>query len=333
MAATRGWGMWSEIKLRTLEDYLHRFTTASQRGREIVYLDLFAGRPSNFVRTTGNVIDGSPLIALRTAPQFTRLAFCELAPFAAQLDAVLRDAHPDRRFDVHTGDCNSTIGDVLARLDDVRWAPTFAFVDPDGPDCHWSTLEALASHKPKTSRSKVELWILFPTMFMRQLPVRPGRQPRVQDLEQIDRMYGTDQWELIYHARLAREISGGEARAEYINLMRWRLEHVLGYRETHPIDVPNEKGVPIYTMIFATDHPAGTRIMSSLYRKMAGEFPAMRVHAARIRQRRRNEEEGQFSLFGPDDTPGQPETLPVGDYLHEPPWPPFGYGGELEPDP
>jgi three-Cys-motif partner protein len=335
--AERGWGMWSEIKLRTLEDYLHRFTTASHgRSREIVYLDLFAGQPSNFVRTTGRRIDGSPLLALRTHPRFTRLAFGELPPRAARLEAELIAAHPgDDRFTVYPGDSNQTVHQMLDDLADVRWAPTFAFIDPDGPDCHWSTLEALARHKPLTSRSKVELWILFPTMFMRQLPLRDPHGPRPQDMDQIDRMYGTDQWELIYQARLADEIDGSQARAEYINLMRWRLQNTLGYRETHPIDIPNEQGRPIYTMIFATDHDAGTRIMSSLYRKMAGEFPAMRLHAARIRRRRRLEQEGQFDLFGSayDEDLTDPERLPVGDYTNEPPWPPLGFAGDLPPGP
>lgn len=71
----RGWGPWSAIKLRTLAEYLVRFTQASQKSSEIVYLDLFAGRPSNYVRGTGELIDGSALLALATRPSFTRLAF------------------------------------------------------------------------------------------------------------------------------------------------------------------------------------------------------------------------------------------------------------------
>jgi hypothetical protein len=61
--------------------------------------------------------------------------------------------------------------------------------------------------------------------------------------------------------------------------MRWRLERVLGYRFTADLDVVNERGAHLYHMIFATDHDAGTRIMTALYRKAAGDFPQMRRQA------------------------------------------------------
>lgn len=320
----RGWGPWSAIKLRTLGEYLMRFTQASQKSSEIVYLDLFAGRPSNYVRGTGKLLEGSALLALATNPPFTRLAFCELPANATRLEQELRAQHPHRRFEIYSGDSNETIQQVLADLTEVRWAPTFAFVDPDGPHCHWTTLEALARHKPSTAKSKVELWILFPTLFMRQLPLHDPAGPRPQDMDQIDQMFGNDQWELIYRARRAGDLKGIEARTEYVNLFRWRLQHVLGYHATHPIDIPNEQGRPIYTMIFATDHPAGDRIMRSLYKKAAADFPQMRLQAAERKAKQRREDDGILSLFDDDPIPMVPEDLPVGEYIHEDPWPPLG---------
>lgn len=320
MVATREWGLWSAIKLRTLEDYLYRFTKVTQgKTRHVVYLDLFAGRPSNTIRATGERLDGSPVIALRNTPPFTRLAFCEMPAQAAALDAELSQMFPgDKRFTVYPGDCNVTIARVLGDLKAISWAPTFAFVDPDGPHCRWSTVEALARHKPSTSRTKVELWLLFPTMFMRELPLAAGTSPTPEVVAQITAMYGIDQWELIYRDRLADRIDGAQARAEYVNLMRWRLEQALEYKATHAIDIPNEHGAPIYTMIFATDNDAGDRIMSSLYRKAAQQFPEMRIQAAEARKSK-NEPE-QISLLAPT-----PEQLPIGEYTHYPPWPPPGH--------
>ena len=322
--AGRGWGPWTGIKLATLRDYLPQFTRASQKSSEVVYLDLFAGVPSNFDRTTGAPITGSPLLALGTHPRFTRLAFFELPEKVARLETELRARHPDRDFKVYA-DANAGIGQALADLHDVRWAPTFAFVDPDGPDCHWSTLQALARHKPEKAKSKVEIWLLFATMLNRQLPL-DGRDPRDEDVDQITRMYGTDQWKLIWEARRHDEVDGAEARAEYVNLMRWRLEKILGYRATHPLDIPNERGVPIYTMIFATDHEAGDRIMSSLYRHAASAFPVMRVQAARLKAKQKSEASGQFSLLDgiEDDLTVDPAQLPLGSYVHEAPWTPAG---------
>lgn len=333
MAAGRGWGLWSRIKLDVLSAYLDRFTTASKSASEIVYLDLFAGEVENFARTTGEKIVGSARLALDTTnPPFTRLAFFELPGKAEKLEANLRLAYPRRALFVYGGDSNETIHQALADLKaaGVSWAPTFAFIDPDGPDCSWTTLEALARHKGPTARTKVEFWLLFPTMFMRQLPL-DGRQLREHDVEQITRMFGTERWRKVHDLRKTDVLAGREARQEYTNLMRWRIENVLAYQWTHALEIPNEHGVPIYTMIFATDHAAGTRIMTALYRHAAKAFPVMRVQAQRIRARRAREETGALSLFDiseVDEGLPDPKTLPLGDYTYEPPWEPPGSYGE-----
>jgi three-Cys-motif partner protein len=339
MSIGRGWGPWSEIKLDILSEYLDRFTTASKRSDEIVYLDLFAGEPRNHLRTTGAPIVGSAHRALAVDnPPFSRCLFFELPQNAAKLRSDLEQTFPPERFHIYDGDCNGKVHQALADLkaENVAWAPTFAFVDPDGPDCHWTTLEALARHKgPGTDvhvKSKVEFWFLFATMFNRQLPLDVGKAVRPEDAEQVTRMYGTEQWRAIYELRKADEMSGTEAREEYINLMRWRIENVLGYEWTHPLDVPNEQGVPIYTMILATDHPAGTSIMSAIYNGHAGRFPAMRIQAQRRKWRQAKEAVGQFDLFSALDDDGEPmvneeidpSLLPVDRYEYFSPWTPPG---------
>src|SRR4051812_8551309 len=53
----------------------------------------------------------------------------------------------------------------------------------------------------------------------------------------------------------------------------------IGYSTTHPLELTNTKAGPLYHMVFATDHPAGTKIMSSLYTRASKEIPAMRQEA------------------------------------------------------
>jgi three-Cys-motif partner protein len=208
------------------------------------------------------------------------------------------------------GDCNQTIHDVLAELRPLNWAPAFAFIDPNGPDVRWTTLETLAAFKANR-RNKVELWMLFPEpMFVRFLrtdggEVEPDHERRITD------MYGTDKWLHIYRARLDGRLAPSEARTEYVNLMRWRLQSVLGYSWTHTLEVHTEQGRPIYHLIFATDHDAGDRIMRHLYGRALDEFPKMRRQA--IDQRR-----GALRLFDDEESGEQLE-----EYRYEPPWPPF----------
>lgn len=307
----RAWGFWTRGKLGILRDYLDAFTTASRSAGERLYFDLFAGEPENVDRITGEPVHGSPRVALSIEdPPFTRLRFFELDR-PEELEARLRADFPSRDFRVIEGDCNETIHDALAELRPVSWAPAFAFIDPDGPDVRWTTLDALAAFKANR-RNKVEVWMLFAEpMFVRFLrtdrgEVEPEHERRISD------MYGTDEWLHIYRGRLDNQLTPAEARSEYVNLMRWRLQSILGYTWTHTLEVHNEHGGPIYHLIFATDHNAGDRIMRYLYGKALEEFPRMRQQA--IDQRR-----GAMRLF--DDAEFGAEPV---EYRYEPPWPPYG---------
>lgn len=278
--AGRTWGYWTRGKLDILRRYLDAFTTTTKnKASERIYIDAVAGQVENVDRLTGEAIDGSARIALSVDdPPFTRLHFFETAERAPKLNAVLREEFPGRAFEVHGGDCNVLIPGVLATLGSLAWAPTFAFVDPNGMEAAWSTLAALAKFR-RHQKTKVELWLLFAApQFARLLRV-DGAEIRPEDISAIDRIYGTADWRHIYDARLAGDMEPGEARDEYVNLMRWRLEHDLGYRWTHPLEVRNEHGGLIYFMVFATDHRVGTKIMSDLYAGAAAEFPAMRQDA------------------------------------------------------
>jgi three-Cys-motif partner protein len=325
---SRPWGFWTRYKLEILERYLDRFTTTTKnKVDKIVYLDLFGGEPENYDRLSGNPIDGSARIALSTAdPAFTHLRFFELEGNAAKLRAALDAEFPDRDFIVYPGDCNETIHCALAdlRRAGVQWAPTFAFIDPNGPHYTWETLAALAEHKGLSAKTKVELWMLFPDpLFARLLPT--SGQLRQADDQAITKMFGSADWHAIWEAKLRDVISASEARAEYVDLMRWRLERQLGYRWTHQLEIRNEKNLPIYHLIFATDSEPGHKIMSHLYDRAAEEFPAMAAQARADRSRIEMEASGQFDLFHelsvdlPSRPSGRAKSPQEKLYIHEPP--------------
>ncbi|MGH8917049.1 MAG: three-Cys-motif partner protein TcmP, partial [Actinomycetes bacterium] len=97
------------------------------------------------IRWNWPTFPGSPRVALETQPPFTRLALFELPEPAADLEAAISAAREgDHRWRVFPGDCNVTLAGALAWLGPVRWAPTFAFLDPRGLQVAWSTVETLA---------------------------------------------------------------------------------------------------------------------------------------------------------------------------------------------
>jgi len=318
--ATRGLdpgfgGWWTEAKLGILEKYLNAFNVASKNAGATVYLDLFAGRVLNRRPDTNSLYFGSSGIAMKADPPFNRLVFWELTSAAIELESQLRVHFPkDNRAQIIRGDCNSFLQSGLALVNDLRWAPTFAFVDPKGLDVNWTTLEQLS--KWRRGKWKTELWVLFPeTAFARVLGLDGEMGFRVE--ERLSTVFGSDRWRSIDGRRKSGELDAAQARAEYVNLIRWQLETDLGYKWTHALGLSNVSGHPVYTMIFATDNNTGHEIMSDVYGS-AGvrEIPELRSRALAARSQRRDAEKGIYAMF---------EVIPQVDaqnYEHEPPWEP-----------
>jgi three-Cys-motif partner protein len=328
MAAPRFWGFWTRGKLDLLRSYLAAFAKASKRSPQRIYLDLFAGGPEGRDRLTGELIPGSPRIALSVGqPQFSVLRFFEQEPTASALRSALTAEFPGREFKVIAGDCNETIVDALRDLKNHDRAATFAFIDPDGPDYRWSTIERLAAFK-RTGLPKTELFVLVPAPMLIRLLPKDG-SVTAKNAKRLTQMFGTDAWEQIYHARVANDLEPAEAREEYVNLVRWRLEHDLRYGWTHPLEVRNTRNVPIYYLVFATDHEVGNKIMTAVYGTASKEFKKLRQEAGQLRLAQEEEARGVLKLLSDDelsDLTSAPE--PRGErYAYEPPWVPFVVGG------
>jgi three-Cys-motif partner protein len=230
------------------------------------------------------------------------------------LEADLQERFPHRQFNVYPGDCNQTIDQVLADLRAWQWAPTFVFADQQGAEIAWSTLAKAARFR--TGKWKAELWILMsPTMIAKGVKGTGG----AVFAERVDVLYGCDEWRRIQSARERQLISAEDYRDEMVNLLRWRLQATLGYKLTARIPMRMPNGLPIYDMVFATDHPVGDKIMTALYRGAAEREPQMRQEAKARDKRKRDEQSRQGSLFELE-----PSMIPVADLAWEPsfPWDP-----------
>lgn len=322
--APRSWGWWTEQKLDILGDYLAAFTTASKRAGQTVYLDLFAGRPDNVSRDgEERVIRGSARRALDTRPPLSVLRFFELDAAAKDLRSALTAEYPDRvsDFKVVPGDCNAKIAPVLAGLADLNWAPTFAFLDQQSTEVQWPTIECLARHK-RADKTKTELWLLCASGLLPR-----GLRMRTEEIdasvaEQMTRMFGTDLWLEALTAVRQNLLTGAQFRGELTNLMRWRLEHDLGYKTTLDFQVINTGGRGIFDMIFATDHWAGEKIMTELYYKAMVRTPSLRNKALLQRRQTKLEADGIHGLFDMTEVSPPPEPTALGFQVQTQPVPP-----------
>ena len=299
---TREWGFWTEVKLDTLERYLTSFTTASKRASSRLYLDLFAGQVDNVRRDDPERhFRGSTVRALDTEPRFDHLLFFELPAKADMLQTDLSKRFPyDRRYSIIRGDCNETIYDTLEHLRcrGLDWSSTFVFVDPYNLGVKWSTHSSVARFKHPKAKTKAEMWILLSHTTISRLAGLDGSLGLDEEYSTVaTSLFGTDAWRLIYDRRERRQLAASDARELYVNLFRFQLENVLAYRWTLTIEMGNQGGAPVYTMVFATDHPAGVRIMSSVYKKAREQAAEYRAEVAERLDRQRRLQEGRPNLF------------------------------------
>ena len=258
----RDWAAHSFEQVSSLADYLGRFAVAARGAPSRVYIDAFAGDTINLLRGSDRRFPGSAELALGVSPPFTHVRLFERrAARATALRALPRPSGTD--LEVIEGDCNVEMARVLAGL--PAQAPSFAFLDPDGMELHWSTIRRIADHKrsyaEQHNRSKVEMWVLFSTGGMVRMLGGNREFAEAQGFPQKGaRLYGAwGPWQAVWEARIDGRIGPGDAKRAYLYLYMDRLAG-LGYKHLLVRPIENSRN-ELYEMVFATDHPAGAQIM------------------------------------------------------------------------
>ncbi len=235
-----------------LDAYLNSFAKACRTAGGWYALDLFAGTGLNWSTTRDRQINGSALIALEArSPEAIKVAVAE--SHAGALEAL---AHRTERYGGRVESFNEDANKIVAAMLGLipRRAPAFAFLDPEGSELEWPTVEAIAEHKRGHSPNKIEQLILFPTDmgFVRLAPDHP---------ELVTRIYGHDGWKDIYARRESGQISAEEARGEYVRMYAEGFKR-LGYATVLDRQIKKSNGQPMYFLIFATDNDAPSLPMS-----------------------------------------------------------------------
>jgi three-Cys-motif partner protein len=252
-------GAQTRVKLAILGDYLKQFAQAAQKSWHRYYIDGFAGCGQGIDPATGEAYDGSARLCFDVDPPFTRCFLIENDPARVERLRDLEATHPSAT--VIEGDVNERIMEALDRIEPQ--AATVAFLDPEGTELQWRTVEALARHKVGHSPTKIELLALFPLQMcvLRLLNFKTGRVPKGH-VEKLKRMLGADSpWMEIWRKRLLGEITNAEeTKAAFLDSYCHQIKG-LGYRHVLAREVVGNSGRPLYYLVFASDHDAGKRIM------------------------------------------------------------------------
>lgn len=259
-------GRWAKAKLDYLARYIAVFET-SMRQRWAVrnYVDLQAGPGKNRIRRTGEVLLGSPLLALTASHPFTGYFFVDLAQENTEaLDQRCSASSLYPHVHIHTGDCNVLVDQIVTELrHDEDRSLNLAFLDPEGLELKWTTVAKLASIR------RMDLIINYPegglNRFLSQA-VSSSRETAV------DGFFGNREWRVIYQESEAH----GEANIHWrlIEFYKKRLQ-TLGYQEVlrgdevgdAPLIRNVEKNAPLYRLLFASKHPLGHKFWIAVTRR------------------------------------------------------------------
>lgn len=262
--ADHGIGQWSVLKLKFLESYLRAYLLATKTADHKYYIDCFAGLPEYTLRTSGEKVAGSSVIALETPGNFDEYIFIELDDERiAQLND-LRKSYPSKNISVYKGDCNREIKNILPRIN--KRSPIFIFLDTDGINIEWKTIEY-------ASQWKCELLINFPfyMSIKRQMPWDENKMQQASE-KSITAFYGTDTWKRILYDQYKPQ---QQRNNELIHLYKNNLE-TLGFKYVLFSDTfTTNTGNKLYYLVFAGNHPVGAKIMKHVFFKQFNVQPSL----------------------------------------------------------
>ncbi len=266
---------YAKDKLRILRAYVYRFTTSMRNKlwRSLHYIDLQAGPGKNQFRPSESVDLGSPLIALTTKYPFSRHYFVEKGDdeFNA-LYTRITASQLTRNTTLLHGDCNQLVDQIVQEISAVdsayiqgKWPSlNLAFLDPEGLELEWATVEKLAKI------NRMDLIINFSTSgFTRNAE----QMLNSEHTTKLDSFFGTLEWKDQY-----RQVVGQDAtkiRRVMLNFYQDRLKQ-LGYVYNYERDIlpdekafRNQKGAQVYTLMFASKHELGIQFWNDAIQEVS----------------------------------------------------------------
>jgi three-Cys-motif partner protein len=254
--------IWTHNKAHFIAEYLHYFVQITKHG---AYIDGFAGPQSlDDGKNWSDLVDEwAAALVLASEPKWLRQFFlCELSKSGMQALRELEKSQTPaldkrgrklpRKIQVLPGDFNVTVDQVLKSGEISQKEATFCLLDQRTFECHWATVEKLASYK-KPPHNKIELlYFLGVGWLHRAFSGLKGE-------DKGKKWWGSTGW------RHLQSMSTWQAAEE----VRSRFERELGYRSAaaYPVFDKNEGNRVMYYMIHASDHEEAPALMVRAHHK------------------------------------------------------------------
>jgi len=263
-------GYWSEMKLEIIKKYASKYSLIIENQRkngiclEQIYIDAFAGGGFHIAKETREVVQGSPMVALKVEPPFRSLHFVDLDGDKADQLRGLTAGMP--AVHVYHGDCNDILLTQIlphARYDDYKRA--LCLLDPYGLHLNWQVI------KTAGEMGSVEVFLNFPVMDMNRnvLWANPsGVDP--EDVTRMTNFWGDETWkDVAYDSR--QDLFGHPEKQSndvIAKAFQERLRSIAGFRFVpKPLAMKNSVGSIVYYLFFASPNRTGGKIVEEIFAK------------------------------------------------------------------
>ena len=208
-------GPWTGLKLICLNYYLPVYLNILAKRGRVGYVDIFSGPGLDRIGRRGVPVPGSPTISVvhsQTDRSFSLYIFGDINPdYVGALDLRLESmkakglcSFDSDSVENDVADANKRIRDAPTMLGDGDIGHCFLFVDPEGLELKWASLEYFAKNFPRSD------WIvLFPSTGLNRLL---GRKDSAA-------------WQLIreFIGPGSEELNDGSSEADAIRMYRGNL--------------------------------------------------------------------------------------------------------------
>jgi three-Cys-motif partner protein len=262
-------GYWSEIKLDIIREYARAYSKilAAQQSPSLyhVYVDAFAGAGIHKSKRSGELVDGSPLIAAATEPPFKHYHFIDLNGHKAE---NLRAMFQSRRdVTVHEGNCNEImLRTVLPKIQYKDYRRGLCLLDPYGLHLNWEVIQATGAS------NAIDMFLNFPIADMnRNVFWHNPEGVDDADIMRMNALWGDESWRSAAR-KPVRTLFGMEDEKTdnetVASAFRERLKKVAGFKEVPaPLPMRNSVGATVYYLFFASPKSVANAIVTHIFNK------------------------------------------------------------------
>jgi len=197
---------WTPLKLAVFNYTLDLYTKIAKKYFEKIYfIDFFAGSGINQIKSSSDVLIGSPFIALLNhKDKYTSFNFCEYNNDEEHKNyfPVLKNRINSlnlKNVNLFNEDCNICIDDIIKNIDlNVNYS-AFIFVDPFCMEFEWESMKKILSLKS-------DILLTFMSDLIYNRCVIKEKDKSKNNYGKLDRFFGNQEWKKANNSEKLLEI-------------------------------------------------------------------------------------------------------------------------------